>query len=61
MKGSILGANDLKQYYCSFFSGFGLGSLVCDVFLCVCRLPIWCQVWYTIVSIPDICLLPYLL
>ena len=28
-------------------------------FLCFCHLPIWCPVWYFIVWIPDLCLLPY--
>ena len=38
-----------------------LGSLVCDVFLYICHFPIDVlgQVWYLIVSIPDLCLLPY--
>ena len=38
-----------------------LGSLVCDVFLCLCHFPIlWLgQVWYWIVWIPGLCLLPY--
>ena len=39
-----------------------LGSLVCDVFLCFfVTFPYddLGQVWYLIVSIPDLCLLPY--
>ena len=49
--------------------GWPLGSLVCDVFLCfvaffLCFLFLSCgvlgQVWYLIVSVPDLCLLPYL-
>ena len=37
------------------------GSLVCDVFLCFVtfQLGIPGQVWYSIVSFPDLCLLPY--
>ena len=40
--------------------GRALGSFVCDVFLCFCRFPYGFlgQVWYLIVSIPDVCLLP---
>ena len=36
-----------------------LGSLVCDVFLCFVTFPcgVQDQVWYMIVSIPDLCLL----
>ena len=34
-----------------------LGSLVCGVFLCFCHFPMWCQMWYLILSIPDLCLL----
>ena len=32
-------------------------ALVCDVELCVCHFPMWYlgQVWYLIVSIPDLC------
>ena len=44
-------------------NGLTYGSLVCDVFLCICHFPIWCPGWvrWLIVSIPDLCLLPYLL
>ena len=39
----------------------GLLALVCDVLLCVCSFPIGVldQVWYLIVSIPDLCHLYY--
>ena len=42
--------------------GWPLGSLVCDVFLCFVTFPYGVpdQVWYLIISIPDLCLLPYL-
>ena len=40
-----------------------LALLYCDVFLCFChfrqRRPVLGQVWYLIVSIPDLCLFPY--
>ena len=41
--------------------GLPLGSLVCDVYLRFCHIPIRClgQVWYFSVSIPDLCILPY--
>ena len=37
------------------------GSIVCDVFLCfvICSNGVLNQVWYLIVSIPDVCLLAY--
>ena len=39
--------------------GWPLGSLVCDVFLCLfVPYGVLGQVWYLIVSIPDLCLLP---
>ena len=41
-------------------AGKGLTSLVCNVFLYLCHFPMWCQVWYLIVSITDPCLLTYL-
>ena len=36
-------------------------ALVCGVYLCVCHFPIGIlgQVWYLIVSIPDLCTLTY--
>ena len=36
-------------------------ALICNVFLCFCQLPngVLGQVWYLIVSIPDICLLSF--
>ena len=36
-------------------------ALVCGVLLCVCHFPIGIlgQVWYLIVSIPDLCTLTY--
>ena len=39
--------------------GRPLGSLVCDVFLCYVTFPfgVLGQVWFLIVSIPDLCLL----
>ena len=42
--------------------GLTSGSPACDVFLCICHFPsgILGQVWYLIVLIPDLCLLPYL-
>ena len=42
-------------------NGCPLGSLICDVFFCFCHFSICVlsQVWYFIVSIPDIFLLPY--
>ena len=41
--------------------GQPLGSLVCDVFLCFCHFPsgVLGQVWHLIVSIPNLCILPY--
>ena len=42
--------------------GWPLGSLVCDVFLCVFVIfpfGVPGQVWYLIASIPDFCLLTY--
>ena len=38
-----------------------LGPLVCDVSFCFCRFSIWCsgKMWYSFVSISDICLLLY--
>ena len=41
--------------------GSSLGRLVCDVFLCFVIFPcgVLGQVWYMIVSIHDLCLLPY--
>ena len=41
--------------------GWSHGSLICDIFLCVCHVPygVLGQVWYLIVSIPDLCLLSY--
>ena len=48
---------------CGHMLGKGrpLGSLVIYVFLCFSHFPIGVlgQVWYLIVSIPDLCLLPY--
>ena len=48
---------------CGHLQGKGrpLGSLVCDVFLCFVTFPdgVLGQVWYLIVSIPDLCLLSY--
>ena len=48
---------------CSLVVTRPLGSHVCDVFLCICHFPIrngvLGQVWYLIVSIPDLCLLSY--
>ena len=43
--------------------GWPLGFLVCGVFLCFVTFPccVLVQVWYLIVSIPDICLLLYFL
>ena len=40
-----------------------VGSLVCDVFLCFVTFPygVTGQVWYLIVSISDLCIVPYLL
>ena len=42
--------------------GLPLGSFVCDVFLCFVTFPygVLGQVWYLIVLIPNLCLLPYL-
>ena len=49
---------------CGHLLGKGclLGSPVCDVFLCFVTFPygILGQVWYLILTIPNICLLPYL-
>ena len=49
---------------CSHLLGKGwrLDSLVCDAFLCFFTFPYATlgQVWYLIVSIPDLCLLAYL-
>ena len=41
--------------------GADLLALFCGVLLCVCNFPIGilCQVWYLIVSIPDLCTLTY--
>ena len=41
--------------------GLTSGSPVCDVLLCFVTFPcsVLGQVWYLIVSIPDICYLPY--
>ena len=41
--------------------GYPLGSLVCDVFWCFVTFPygVLGQVWYLIVWIHDLCLLPY--
>ena len=41
--------------------GAGLLALICGVWLWVCRFPfdILGQVWYLIVSIPDLCTLTY--
>ena len=38
-----------------------IGSLVCHIFLCFCYFPIWCprSGVVNIVSVPDLCLLPY--
>ena len=50
---------------CSLVVTWPLGSLVCDVFMCFrVHLPFFPygvlgQVWYSIVSIPDLCLLAY--
>ena len=49
--------------FCSFQpSGPPLGSLVCDVFLCFVTVQcgVLGQLWYLIVSIPDLCLRTYL-
>ena len=37
-------------------------SFFCDVFLCFCHFFMLCpgRMWYLIVSIPDLCLLPYI-
>ena len=42
--------------------GLTFWHFACDVFLCFCPFHIWCpgQVCYLIVSIPDLCSLPYL-
>ena len=42
--------------------GWPLGFLVYDVFLCFVTLPygVLGQVWYLILSIPELCVLPYL-
>ena len=51
----------LEPYGHLLGNGWPLGSLVCDVFLCfgtfLCE--VLGQVWYLIVSIPDLCLLTY--
>ena len=41
--------------------GWPLGSSVCDALLCFVTFPysVWGQVWYLIVSFPDLFLLPY--
>ena len=42
--------------------GWPLGSLVCDVFMCVCHFPMWCP-WSGMVldlSIPHFCLQTYI-
>ena len=41
--------------------GWPLGSCVCDVFLCFVAIlyGVLGQVWYLIVTIPDLCILPY--
>ena len=38
------------------------GLLVCDAVLCFCHFSIRClgSLWYLIVSIPDLCLLPHI-
>ena len=43
------------------WEGADLLALVCGVLLCVCYFPIGIlgQVWYLIVSIPDLCTLTY--
>ena len=45
--------------YLSIFKLPSFGSLVCDVFLCFLSLSHTYVVWYLIVSIPDLYLLPY--
>ena len=42
---------------------YSLGILVCDAFLCFVTFQcgVLGQVWYLIVSIPDLCILPYFL
>ena len=49
----------LKSDFC--WERADLLTLVCGVKLCVCRFPIGIlgQVWYLIVSIPDLCILTY--
>ena len=46
---------------CGRLLGAGLLALVCGVSLCVCHFHIGIlgQVWYLIVSIPDLCILTY--
>ena len=41
--------------------GCSLGSPICDVFLCFVTFPygVLDQLWYLIISIPDLCLLSY--
>ena len=44
-----------------FFSSYVFGSIVCDVFLCFVTFPYGAlgSVWYLIVLIPALCLLPH--
>ena len=51
----------LAKYLERAWIGLTLGSLVCDMVLCFVTFPYGGlgQVWYLIVSIPDLCLHPY--
>ena len=51
----------LQPRYHLLAKGWPLGLLVCDVSLCFVTFPygVSGQVWYLIVSIPDLCLLFY--
>ena len=51
----------LKALWSPVGKGLTSWSHVCDVFSCFVTFPcgVLCWMWYLIVSIPDLCLLPY--